>query len=70
MNPHIEILIDPAGGVRIAPHGYGGRRCERVTYELERELGVVSDRVATAERYALLAEDRLRNEQRLRNSEE
>ncbi len=70
MKLHIEIVIDKSGGVRIAPHGYGGRRCEQATAELERELGVVTGRVVTTERYRLAAEDRIRHEQRHTNAEE
>lgn len=47
----IEFIIHRDGTVEERPTGFAGPECEEVTRQLERQLGQVTSREATRERY-------------------
>ncbi len=52
----IEFIIRPDGTVEERPQGFTGDACEEVTRRIEQNLGVITHREPTAERYSV-AED-------------
>lgn len=52
MKSTIEVLVYPAGEIRIEAHGFKGSDCERATRYLEEALGNAKDRVKKPEYFA------------------
>jgi hypothetical protein len=54
--PHIEVVIEKDGSVKIHVKNYAGAGCREATAALERALGVVTDRKDTGGQGVQLSE--------------